>query len=407
MKSVLNALSRLLKPEGYLALEVPDFEKSLVNLDYPAIWEEHHAYFTENTFKSFLETNGLEMLYFKNHEYALENSLVSIVRKGKAKDLKQVVASRDLERELYLGRKFGQSFPSIKRKVQSLVSTTKGPVALMGAGHLGTAFINYFEIEDELSVVIDDDKNKRGLFMPGSGLEIKDSSHLDAANTCLLSINPRNLEGFFERHSDYINRGGKFYSIFKNSSAPLPVFYSPEELSLAKSSEEVYYAIKKSGTWELTREHADFLKSNLSKSKTGRIRICTHENPQSPLQEMIILFSGENYVRPHKHTNKSESFHMIEGSLAVLLFDNYGKLDKTVFLDATGKKGDLYYRLESPVYHTVIGLSNNWMIHETTNGPFDSSQTAYAPWAPQAGTNESTTYMKALRLLLEEQRHKA
>ena len=56
----------------------------------------------------------------------------------------------------------------------------------------------------------------------------------------------------------------------------------------------------------------------------GRARICTHTSDKSPVQEMVIAFTRETYVHPHRHIEKSESFHVIEGELAVVFFDDSG-----------------------------------------------------------------------------------
>lgn len=36
---------------------------------------------------------------------------------------------------------------------------------------------------------------------------------------------------------------------------------------------------------------------------------------------MLIVMAKGSYIRPHKHKNKSESFHIIEGLLDVIVFD--------------------------------------------------------------------------------------
>jgi hypothetical protein len=41
-----------------------------------------------------------------------------------------------------------------------------------------------------------------------------------------------------------------------------------------------------------------------------------------------------------------------------------------------------YYRLAEPAFHTVIVESDQAVIHETTNGPFDPKDTEFADWSP-------------------------
>jgi hypothetical protein len=39
--------------------------------------------------------------------------------------------------------------------------------------------------------------------------------------------------------------------------------------------------------------------------------------------------------------------------------------------------------MSTPVFHTLIIQSEVLVFHETTNGPFDSTGTLFAPWAPK------------------------
>ena len=53
-----------------------------------------------------------------------------------------------------------------------------GPVAVLGAGHLACAFINYLRVGEHVSFVVDDNPHKHGLRMPGSRLPIRGASAL-------------------------------------------------------------------------------------------------------------------------------------------------------------------------------------------------------------------------------------
>ena len=45
----------------------------------------------------------------------------------------------------------------------------------------------------------------------------------------------------------------------------------------------------------------------------GRIRLCMHPSIDHALHEMLIVHRHGTYVRPHKHLDKAESLHVIEG----------------------------------------------------------------------------------------------
>ena len=89
-----------------------------------------------------------------------------------------------------------------------------------------------------------------------------------------------------------------------------------------KINNEVFYTEKT--ITEIKTEDISFLKSNVKNTQKKRIRICTHLNEKEGLQEMFIALSDKTYIRPHKHLNKSESLHVLEGSADVVFFDEEG-----------------------------------------------------------------------------------
>lgn len=117
-----------------------------------------------------------------------------------------------------------------------------------------------------------------------------------------------------------------------------------------------------------------------------RSRLCLHHRPDDALHEMVICFHHSTLVRPHRHIGKSESFHVIDGELDVLLFDNDGRPTRRVSLGGPGSGRMILYRLSSPDWHSVIVRSEYAAIHEVTNGPFDPTPSDFPSWAPAEDT---------------------
>lgn len=113
-----------------------------------------------------------------------------------------------------------------------------------------------------------------------------------------------------------------------------------------------------------------------------RARVCAHREGADPLHEMIIALHRETYIRPHKHLGKSESFHVIDGLVDVVLFDDVGAILRILSIGAYGSGRPFYYRLSDPVFHTLVVRSEVLVMHETTNGPFRRDDAVFAPWAP-------------------------
>lgn len=124
------------------------------------------------------------------------------------------------------------------------------------------------------------------------------------------------------------------------------------------------------------------LKKKAVKNARKRIRICTHRDVNDAIHEMLIVHTKGAYIRPHKHFNKTESFHVIEGDLKVVVFNDAGNIKEVIDMGGYTSGKDFYYRLADSDFHTVIPISDLVVFHEITNGPFIREDTVFADWAP-------------------------
>ena len=122
------------------------------------------------------------------------------------------------------------------------------------------------------------------------------------------------------------------------------------------------------------------LKHVAAAARRKRARICLHHSHRDVVQEMVIAICRGSYIRPHRHTGKSESFHVIHGELDVVFFDDCGYILQRVRM---AKGTHFLYRLSKPLWHTVLPRSKVVVIHETTSGPFIRSKTEFAAWSPK------------------------
>ena len=125
------------------------------------------------------------------------------------------------------------------------------------------------------------------------------------------------------------------------------------------------------------------LKQQALANPRQRIRICAHPDTGDRLHEMLIVHTRGTYVRPHKHLNKSESVHIIEGEVDVVFLDEAGAVSDVVRLGDYRSGRQFYYRIGQPLYHTLLISSEFLVFHEITNGPFRREETIFAPWAPE------------------------
>lgn len=139
----------------------------------------------------------------------------------------------------------------------------------------------------------------------------------------------------------------------------------------------------------LTSEALFVLKQMASISTKKRARICAHKSSNSTIQEMIIVINRGSYVRPHRHRNKCESFHLIDGAADIVIFEDDGSIKKIVPFT---KAACFYYRLDDAYFHTIVVRSEIIVFHEVTNGPFVANETEYADFSPIDGEEMTSNY---------------
>ncbi len=151
-------------------------------------------------------------------------------------------------------------------------------------------------------------------------------------------------------------------------------------------NEEVYYTTD--SITKLEAKDIELLKLKASRNLRKRVRLCCHSDRENLLHEMLIVHAKGAYIPPHKHEGKIESFHIIEGELDVVIFDDKGDIFDIIQMGRYGSNRKFYYRLSEKRFHTVLPMSEYVVFHEITNGPFDREDTIFASWAPEENDSE-------------------
>lgn len=134
--------------------------------------------------------------------------------------------------------------------------------------------------------------------------------------------------------------------------------------------------------WDFVNELKQMAIDQTDKS----IRLCLHDGPDALFHTMIIIQKKGSYYRPHKHREKSECFHIIEGSMAVVCFSDDGSVIDGRYLQSDQT---FMYRVAENMYHTVIPITPIVVYHESKVGQFvKESDSTLAPWAP-VGTDQT------------------
>jgi len=164
------------------------------------------------------EHGNFSLDYYERNSYPVENALVAITKPIEREECAARIPDT-IVRELEMGNSYGQGFSKYAEKLQRHLkryTDSNRRVAIFGAGHLSCIYINLMRIKDYIGFVVDDNSNKKGLYMPGSRLPIVGSHSLieEKINLCLLSLSPESEAKVVQKNQAYIERGGIFASIF-------------------------------------------------------------------------------------------------------------------------------------------------------------------------------------------------
>ncbi len=150
-------------------------------------------------------------------------------------------------------------------------------------------------------------------------------------------------------------------------------------LNLRIEDEGVFYA--KDSIVKIGIQEINFLKEKFAQNSKENLRLCLHKDIADPVHEMLVLHSQRTCVRPHKYYGKSVSYHIIEGIVDMVLFDEEGGILNVIPMGEYGTGRKFYHRLNGPGYYVPLIRSKLLLFHETTNGPFLITDAIYPSWA--------------------------
>ena len=176
-------------------------------------------------------------------------------------------------------------------------------------------------------------------------------------------------------------------------------------MKIKKINNAVYQSEKKLSSFDI--KDIKFLKKNLSNSPLMRNRICVHKNISDNIHEMLIVLDKKTYIRPDKHLNKSESLLVIDGHADAIFFNEDGTIKEVLKLGAYNSGDIFYYRMDEPIYHTLLIRSDVFIFKEVTKGPLIESDTISASWSPsEKKTALAQEYQKKLSTQVQNFKHK-
>jgi len=223
LRGVAESIKTLVKPGGYVLIEVPNYSCNLRCKDY-SLWEEHVNYFTVDTLRQFLGLAGVEIIHDELFLFSGEGIFVL------GRKVAEVTLSRDYLPALRAeNREYAAFWPTFRRDINTYLAALKADgkkIAVYGAGARVFCLINFADMAGNIDLVVDDQVEKQNTFMPGGKLAVvsSDALHEEKIDICLLAVNTENEEKVLKRHARWIAEGGQFWSILPPSERLLPVW---------------------------------------------------------------------------------------------------------------------------------------------------------------------------------------
>lgn len=121
-----------------------------------------------------------------------------------------------------------------------------------------------------------------------------------------------------------------------------------------------------------------------------------HPAFSDPINRMLNAVEPGSYIQPHKHENpdKREVFLLLKGKMAVVFFDEEGKITDHMILD---NKENFGVEIPPSVWHTLISLESGTVVYEVKDGPYSPSDDKnFARWAPKEGEANCETYLEKI-----------
>ena len=130
----------------------------------------------------------------------------------------------------------------------------------------------------------------------------------------------------------------------------------------------------------ISRNDVSYLCCVANNTPEKKSRILLHGVIDKLLHEMIIVHRYGTYIRPHINDRSEKSFVIIKGEMVVVLYDKHGSITEKYLLSTERDDSNLIIRLNEPIFHTIVVMSEETVFLESTLGPHTS--TRYADFAP-------------------------
>ncbi len=196
LKEMAECMLSLLGKKGTIIIEIQYLMKTLKDLTFDNIYHEHYNYwsltslinffnqFEAKIFKSeVVDTHGgsLRVYIKKDKKIKIDSSVKKMLKEEENFGIKKYKTYKDFGKKVYKIRE------NVLRNIKDLKKNNKTIIGY-GAPAKATTALNFFGISKEINFVVEDNKLKHKLFIPGVKIPIKNKSHVKNKDNILLVL---------------------------------------------------------------------------------------------------------------------------------------------------------------------------------------------------------------------------
>lgn len=185
LNDFISGISYILKENGVICFELPDFLWNAEYLDY-SLWEEHVNYFCLETLRNLLKLHNFDIFHSETTLFS-GRALIVFCKKCKFKNIKlNVPLNNNISR-------YKKTFLSYKANLTKFLSLQNNKIYIYGCGTRSSNFVNFLNTSNYISGFIDDNIAKQNKYVPLCNLPVEKWNSIKHKNsTILLGCNTEN-----------------------------------------------------------------------------------------------------------------------------------------------------------------------------------------------------------------------
>ena len=196
LKEMAECMLNLLSKKGTIVIEVQYLMNTLKDLTFDNIYHEHYNYWSLTSLVYFF--NQLNARIFRSEKVNTHGGSIRVyIKKDKKVKIEKSVKKMLKEEEIFgikdfkTYQKFGDDVYKIRKNVLKNIKKLKDKnktIIGYGAPAKATTALNFFGISKEIEFVVEDNKLKHNMFIPGVKIPIKNKSKIKDKKNILLVL---------------------------------------------------------------------------------------------------------------------------------------------------------------------------------------------------------------------------